>query len=143
MELDEPGGCSQAAIVDVEEVVVALSVEAAEKLKELNISIELIDIQTLLPFDKNQSIVQSLAKTGAIIFMDEDVPGGATAYMMQEVLEKQKGYNFLDAQPRTLTASDTRSAYASDGDYYCKPSTEDLIELACEVMLERNPSHFE
>ena len=116
---------------------VRIAQEAAKKLEAMHISLEIIDVQTLLPFDKPQLIAQSLAKTNTIIFMDEDVPGGATAFMMQEVLEKQRGYNMLDAPPRTLTASTTRSAYASDGDYYCKPSTEDLIELAYGLMQER------
>ena len=116
---------------------VRIAEEACKKLEEFSIQAELIDVQTLLPFDKPQTIAQSLSKTGAIIFMDEDVPGGATAFMMREVLETCGGYDYLDAKPRTLTASPSRSAYASDGDYYCKPSVEDLIELVLEVMEER------
>lgn len=118
---------------------VRIAEEACKKLEELSVHAELIDVQTLLPFDKPQTIAQSLSKTGAIIFMDEDVPGGATSFMMREVLERDGGYDSLDAKPRTLTASPTRSAYASDGDYYCKPSAEDLIDLALEIIDERRP----
>ncbi len=108
-------------------------------LEERSISIELIDVQTLLPFDRTSTIAQSLAKTNAVIFCDEDVPGGATAYMMQQVLEGQGAYQFLDAPPRTLTAKPHRAGYGSDGDYYSKPNREDFIELVLAMMHERYP----
>ena len=121
---------------------VRVAEEASKKLEKLGISIELIDVQTLLPFDKYHKIGESVSKTHAVIFMDEDVPGGASSYMMREVLETQNTYEYLDAKPRTLTASENRAAYASDGDYYCKPSLEDLVELAYEIMRERKPYQF-
>lgn len=121
---------------------IKIAEEACKKLQRLSISVELIDIQTLLPFDTNHIIGQSIAKTNAVIFMDEDVPGGATSFMMQEVLEKQNAYDSLDAKPRTLTAAENRSAYASDGDYYCKPNCEDLVDLAYALMKERYPYKF-
>jgi pyruvate/2-oxoglutarate/acetoin dehydrogenase E1 component/TPP-dependent pyruvate/acetoin dehydrogenase alpha subunit len=101
------------------------------------ISIELIDVQTLLPFDVNADIAASIAKTNAVIFCDEDVPGGASAYMLQQVLELQRAYDFLDAPPRTLTAKPHRAAYGSDGDYFSKPNREDFIALVLEMMQER------
>lgn len=121
---------------------VRIAQEALKELAKVGIQGELIDVQTLLPFDLNNTIGKSIAKTNAVIFFDEDVPGGGTAYMMQQVLEKQNAYDFLDAKPRTLCAKDHRSAYASDGDYYSKPNAEDLIELAYNVMHERNPHAF-
>jgi pyruvate/2-oxoglutarate/acetoin dehydrogenase E1 component/TPP-dependent pyruvate/acetoin dehydrogenase alpha subunit len=115
---------------------------AAEQLQEVGISVELIDIQTLLPFDVNQVIVESIKKTNKVLFVDEDVPGGATAYMMQEVLEKQKAYYHLDSEPRTLTAKAHRPAYASDGDYFSKPSIEDIFDMVYEMMNEANPKKY-
>jgi pyruvate/2-oxoglutarate/acetoin dehydrogenase E1 component len=119
-----------------------LCVEAAKQLEELNISCELIDVQTLLPFDVNHMIVNSLKKTNKVIFIDEDVSGGATAYMMDQVLNIQKGYYHLDAQPVTLTAKDHRPAYGSDGDYFSKPSIDDIIEKIYKVMVEYNPKNY-
>lgn len=106
---------------------VKIAVEAIEILGKLNISVELIDVQTLLPFDIHHSIVQSLKKTNRIVFFDEDVPGGATSYMMREVLEVQKGYIYLDAPPTTITAKDHRTPYGTDGDYYAKPNVFDVV----------------
>ncbi|MCB9228758.1 MAG: transketolase [Deltaproteobacteria bacterium] len=103
---------------------------------------ELIDVRTLLPFDINGIISESLRKTNCILFMDEDVPGGASAFMMQQVLEKQNAYDFLDAAPATLTAQEHRPAYGSDGDYYSKPSADDLVEQVFKMMHERNPSKY-
>ena len=97
---------------------VRVAQKAIEFLKEKSISVELIDVQTLLPFDVNGKIVESLKKTNRIVFLDEDVPGGATGFMMQEVLEKQNGYFHLDSKPVTITAKAHRSPYGSDGDYY-------------------------
>lgn len=116
---------------------VRVAQEAANELATLGVSLEIVDVQTLIPFDTNKLISKSLEKTNMVIFLDEDVPGGASAYMLQRVLEGQGGYEYLDAPPRTLTALESRSAYASDADYYCKPNTEDLVELALEMMKER------
>ena len=106
------------------------------------ISVELIDVQTLLPFDIHHSILESLKKTNRIIFMDEDVPGGSSAYMMQKVLEEQGGYNYLDSKPGTITAKSHRPAYGSDGDYFSKPNAEDVFEKIYTLMHESNPQKF-
>lgn len=110
--------------------------EAAEVLEKKNISCEIVDVQTLLPFDINHKIVESLKKTNRIIFIDEDVPGGAAAYMFNKVMEEQQGYKWLDASPRTITAKAHRPSYGSDGDYFGKPNAEDIIRVAKEVMAE-------
>ena len=115
---------------------------AAKEMAELGINAEIIDIQTLLPFDIDKSIVESLKKTNRILFIDEDVPGGASAYMMQQVIEKQGGYQYLDAKPSTLTAKAHRPAYGSDGDYFSKPSLEDIVEAAYKIMSESNPANY-
>lgn len=114
------------------------AVEACQKLLSLDIQAELIDVQTLIPFDLEMVIVNSIRKTNRVLFIDEDVPGGASAYMMQEVLEKQNAYQYLDARPRTLTAKEHRTPYGSDGDYFAKPQTEDIIELAYEIVYEES-----
>ncbi|MEP7233119.1 MAG: thiamine pyrophosphate-dependent enzyme [Ginsengibacter sp.] len=110
--------------------------EAADELQKFKISCEIIDVQTLLPFDINHSIVSSLKKTNRIIFLDEDVPGGAAAYMFNKVMEEQGGYRWLDVAPRTITAKAHRPAYGSDGDYFSKPNVEDIKEAAKEMMEE-------
>ena len=110
--------------------------EATEVLDKLDISCEVIDVQTLLPFDLHHSILGSLKKTNRILFIDEDVPGGASAYMFNKVMEEQGGYRWLDVSPRTLTAKDHRPSYGSDGDYFSKPNTEDIISVAKEMMEE-------
>ncbi len=110
--------------------------KAAEILTEQSISCEVIDVQTLLPFDIHHSIIESLKKTNRIAFIDEDVPAGAAAYMFNKVMEEQNGYRWLDASPRTLTAKDHRPSYGSDGDYFSKPNVEDVIRLAKEIMSE-------
>jgi len=110
--------------------------EATEILDKLNISCEVIDVQTLLPFDLHHSILGSLKKTNRILFIDEDVPGGASAYMFNKVMEQQGGYRWLDVSPRTLTAKDHRPSYGSDGDYFSKPNAEDVIRVAKEMMEE-------
>jgi pyruvate/2-oxoglutarate/acetoin dehydrogenase E1 component/TPP-dependent pyruvate/acetoin dehydrogenase alpha subunit len=115
---------------------VRIAQEAMELVEKQGISVELIDIQTLLPFDLEHVIVESLKKTNRVLFLDEDVPGGATAYMMQEVLEKQGGYQYLDAKPRTLSAKANRTAYGSDGDYFVKPNAEDVADLLLTMMVE-------
>lgn len=111
-------------------------------LKDLGISAELIDVRTLLPFDRNQMILESLKKTNRILFIDEDVPGGATAYMMQKVIEEQGGYHYLDSPAKCLSAKAHRPAYASDGDYFSKPNAEDIIESVYEMMHEANPVKY-
>lgn len=116
--------------------------DAINKLEETGISVELIDVQTLLPFDLNHSIVESLKKTNRIVFMDEDVPGGATAYMMQQVLEKQNGYLYLDSEPRTLTAKAHRPPYGTDGDYFAKPNAEEVFQTIYELMNEADPQEY-
>jgi pyruvate/2-oxoglutarate/acetoin dehydrogenase E1 component len=117
--------------------------EAAERLSEQwSIEVELIDVQTLLPFDLEGVIVYSLQKTNRILFLDEDVPGGATAYMMREVLEVQGGYRYLDSAPQTLTAAAHRPLYGSDGDYFSKPSVEDIVEKVMSIMHEVDPGRY-
>jgi pyruvate/2-oxoglutarate/acetoin dehydrogenase E1 component len=95
-----------------------------------------IDVQTLLPFDLKHIIIESLKKTNRIAFIDEDVPGGAAAYIFNKVMEEQNGYRWLDVAPRTLTAKAHRPAYGSDGDYFSKPNTEDVVTLIREMMAE-------
>jgi pyruvate/2-oxoglutarate/acetoin dehydrogenase E1 component len=121
---------------------VRVAQDAMKLLEAVGISIELVDAQTLLPFDRFHRIKDSVAKTNALVCMDEDVPGGAAAYMLQQILEEQKAYEHLDAAPRTLTAKPHRAAYASDGDYYSKPNAEDVFELIYEMMRERFPARF-
>ena len=116
--------------------------QAADILADMNISCELIDVQTLLPFDINHMIVNSLKKTNKIIFIDEDVPGGATSFMLNEVINVQKGYYHLDAQPITLTAKEHRPAYGSDGDYFSKPNVDEIIDAIYGIMHEYNPSSY-
>ena len=110
--------------------------DAATTLQNLNISCEIIDVQTLLPFDVNHSIVESLKKTNRIVFIDEDGPGGSTAFMFNEVIEKQGGYRFLDVAARTITAKPHRPSYGSDGDYFSKPNEQDIVEIIQEMMEE-------
>ena len=107
---------------------VTIAHSAVNRLKALNISAELIDIQTLLPFDIQQIICRSVQKTKKILFVDEDVPGGATAYMMQKVIEEQKAFQYLEAPPKTLSAKVHRGAYGTDGEYFSKPNPETIIE---------------
>ncbi|MFM2394606.1 MAG: hypothetical protein RLZZ546_2588, partial [Bacteroidota bacterium] len=105
-------------------------------LKSFNIEPEVIDAQTLMPFDLNNEILLSLKKTNRILFVDEDVPGGATSYMMSEVIDKRGGYKYLDAKPVCLSAKDHRTPFGSDGDYYTKPSSEEIIEVVLDLMSE-------
>ena len=122
--------------------MVRIVMEAARMLEEVGISAEVIDVQSLIPFDLHGVILESLKKTNRILFADEDVPGGATAYMMQKVLEEQGGYWWLDSPPATVTAKEHRSAYGSDGDYFCKPNAEDVFEAAYKIMHEVDPRSF-
>ena len=110
--------------------------EAAETLDRLGISCEVVDVQTLLPFDINHTIIESLKKTNRIVFVDEDVPGGAAAYMFNKVMEEQGGYRHLDVSPRTITGKAHRPSYGSDGDYFSKPNTEDIVRVVKEMMNE-------
>jgi 2-oxoisovalerate dehydrogenase E1 component len=116
--------------------------EAAEQLAAFGIDCEVIDVQTLLPFDIHHSIVDSVKKTNRVVFADEDVPGGASAYMMQEVLEVQGAYQHLDAAPLTIAARAHRPAYSSDGDYFSKPNTEEIFDKVYEMMSEAEPDKF-
>jgi pyruvate/2-oxoglutarate/acetoin dehydrogenase E1 component len=120
----------------------AIALDAAQTLEGLGVSCEVIDVQTLNPFDVNQMLVQSLAKTRALICVDEDVPGGASAFMLQQILEVQQGWWHLDAAPRTLAASPNRPAYGPDGDYFTKPNREGIVEAVYEVVRERQPWRF-
>ena len=117
--------------------------QAAKELMEVGIDAEVIDIQSLLPFDINHDIVKSLAKTNRLLIVDEDVPGGASAFMLQQIVDEQKGYKFLDSQPETLAAKAHRPAYGTDGDYFSKPSTEDIFEKVYQIMNESNPIKFQ
>lgn len=116
--------------------------EAVKMLQEMDITVEVIDVQTLLPFDINHTIVESVKKTSRVIFADEDVPGGASAFMMQKVLEEQGGYQYLDSEPRTIAAKEHRPAYGSDGDYFSKPSADDVFDAVYNLMGEVNPQKF-
>jgi len=116
--------------------------DAAKLLLGIGISCELIDAQTLMPFDVHHSIVESLKKTNKIVFVDEDVSGGATAYMMHKVLEEQDGFKFLDAKPMTISSRDHRPAYGSDGDFFSKPSAESIFEKIASLMNEYDPIRF-
>ena len=119
-----------------------LVMEAAKELESVGVSAEVIDVQSLIPFDVNHHIVDSISKTNRVLFIDEDVPGGATAYMMQKVLEEQKAYFHLDGEPRTLSAKAHRPAYGTDGDYFSKPSADDIFEVVYAMMNESSPSKF-
>ncbi len=115
---------------------------ALKELEQMGISAELIDVRTLMPFDLNGMIADSIKKTNKVLFLDEDVRGGASAYMMQKVLEDQGAYYHLDVEPKTLAAKDHRPAYGTDGDYFSKPSLEDIVEAAYDLMRDVNPSQF-
>jgi pyruvate/2-oxoglutarate/acetoin dehydrogenase E1 component len=113
--------------------------DAIEKLSERGISVELIDIQTLYPFDIAQDIVKSIQKTNRLLIVDEDVSGGASAYILSKILEEQDAYRFLDSKPETLAAQDHRPAYGTDGDYFSKPNAEDIYDKVMEIILEAMP----
>ena len=116
--------------------------QAAKELEATGISAEIIDIQSLLPFDINHDIVKSVAKTNRLLVIDEDVPGGASAYILQEIIENQKAYKHLDSEPQTLASQAHRPAYGTDGDYFSKPSVEDIHEKVYAIMNEANPAKF-
>ena len=121
---------------------VRIAEDAADQLKEFDIDVELIDVQTLLPFDIDHMILDSIKKTNKVLFFDEDVPGGATAYMMQKVLEEQKAFFYLDAQPATLTGHEHRAAYSTDGDYFSNPNAEDVFDSVYNIMHDVNPEKY-
>lgn len=120
----------------------AIAQEAAGQLSVLGIEMELIDVRTLLPFDLGGVILNSIKKTSRVLFLDEDCPGGASAYMMQQVIERQNGFRWLDSAPRTLSAKEHRPAYGSDGDYFSKPNREQIFEAVYAMMHESNPARF-
>jgi 2-oxoisovalerate dehydrogenase E1 component len=121
---------------------VKVAIEAVKQLELHDISVELIDVQTLVPFDRNKMILESIKKTNRILFLDEDVPGGTTAFMMQEVLEKQGAWQYLDSPPKTLTGKEHRPAYTTDGDYFSKPSSEDIFDVVYGMMKEAIPGKY-
>ncbi len=121
---------------------VRIAKDAVQQLEEFGVDVELIDIQTLIPFDIDGIILNSLKKTNKIIFFDEDVPGGATSYMMQKVIEEQRGFYFLDMKPRTITARAHRAAYGTDGDYFSNPNVEDVFEVTYDMMHQYDPQRF-
>ncbi|MDG1778679.1 MAG: thiamine pyrophosphate-dependent enzyme [Flavobacteriaceae bacterium] len=116
--------------------------QTARELLEVGIDVEVIDVQSLIPFDLNQDIVKSIAKTNRLLIVDEDVPGGASAYILTEILKQENAYELLDSKPETLTAQPHRPAYGSDGDYFSKPSKEDVFEAAYEIMHEADPNTY-
>ena len=119
-----------------------LVMEAAEELEKLGISAEVIDIQSLMPFDISHEIAESVKKTNRLVIIDEDVEGGTSAFILQQIVEKQKAFRYLDSAPLTIAANDHRPAYASDGDYFSKPSVDDMVEKIYAVFHEANPSQF-
>ena len=121
---------------------VRIAEDAVAQLKEFDIDVELIDVQSLLPFDVGHIILESVKKTNKVLFFDEDVPGGATAYMMQKVLEEQKAFFYLDAQPATLTGHAHRAAYSSDGDYFSNPNAEDVFDEVYNIMHDIDPEKY-
>ncbi|WP_411895588.1 thiamine pyrophosphate-dependent enzyme [Winogradskyella sp. A2] len=119
-----------------------LVMEATRELQEVGIDAEVIDVQSLLPFDLNHDIVKSIAKTNRVLIIDEDVEGGASAYILNEILNKQNAFQYLDSQPKTLASKPHRPAYGTDGDYFSKPSVEDIFETVYAIMHELNPTNY-
>lgn len=116
--------------------------EACNELAKVGISVELIDVQTLLPFDINHTIAESVKKTNKVVFLDEDVPGGATSYMMQQVLENQEAYKYLDSEPKSITSKEHRPAYGTDGDYFSKPNVDEVFNTIYKLMNNYNPGKY-
>ena len=116
--------------------------QVAKEIRKVGIECEVIDLQALIPFDISKNIVESIKKTNRVLFVDEDVPGGATAYMLQKVIEEQKAYYFLDSEPKTLSAKPHRPAYGEDGDYFSKPNVDDVFDMVYKMMNEVNPNKF-
>ncbi|MEM8859223.1 MAG: thiamine pyrophosphate-dependent enzyme [Chloroflexota bacterium] len=119
-----------------------ISMEAAERLAQVGIEAEVIDVQTLLPFDVNHTIVESLKRTNHLLVVDEDVPGGASAFIMQKILEEQGGYHWLDGEPKTLTATEHRPPFGTDGNYFSKPNVEDIFDAVYAIMHDSNPAQY-
>ncbi|HET6226361.1 MAG TPA: thiamine pyrophosphate-dependent enzyme [Bacteroidia bacterium] len=119
-----------------------IALEAAKLLSAVDISVEIIDVQTLLPFDLNHDTIKSIKKTNRLVVLDEDVPGGASAYILQKLVEEQAAYQYLDSAPKTLAAKDHRPAYGTDGDYFSKPSADDVFDTVYEMMHESNPKKY-
>jgi len=119
-----------------------IAMEACDRLAEHGIRLEVIDVQTLLPFDLNHRIAESLAETNRLVILDEDVPGGASAFILQQVLEEQNGYQYLDSAPLTIASKAHRPAYGSDGDYFSKPSVDEVFERIYQMMHESNPQRW-
>ena len=119
-----------------------IALETAEARTGVGIEVEIIDVQTLLPFDRPGMILDSLKKTNRVVFLDEDTPGGATAYMLQQVIEVQGGFHWLDCEPRTIAAQPHRPAYGSDGAYFSKPNVEDVFAVIYDLMNEANPARY-
>ncbi len=115
---------------------------AAKELERVGIDAEVIDVQSLMPFDLDAEIVESLKKTSRIAVIDEDVEGGTSAYILQQVLEKQAGFKFLDSEPITISGKNHRPAYGTDGDYFSKPSLDEIIEKVYAIFHEANPSKY-
>ena len=122
--------------------IIKIAEEASIMLEKIGISCEIIDVQTLLPFDINHSILGSIKKTNRVVFLDEDVPGGCTAYMMQKVLEEQNAYKYLDSKPITISAKEHRPSYSSDGDYFSKPNSEEIFEEIYNIFNETDPRSY-
>jgi pyruvate/2-oxoglutarate/acetoin dehydrogenase E1 component len=116
--------------------------QASKELLEIGIDCEIIDVQSLLPFDIEKGILKSVKKTSRLLIIDEDVPGGASAYILQQIIDEQNAYEYLDSKPQTLASKPHRPAYGTDGDYFSKPSIEDIYEKIYEMMHESNPSKY-
>ena len=108
----------------------------------MGIDVEIIDIQTLIPFDTDKEILTSVKKTNRIIIIDEDVPGGASAYILHKLIDKQEIFTYLDSPPKTLTAKEHRPSYGTDGDYFSKPSVDQIVESVYQIMNESNPKKY-
>src|SRR5690606_19050315 len=119
-----------------------LVMDAAQELEKIGIAAEVIDVQSLIPFDLEQEIAQSVKKTNRLVVIDEDVEGGTTAFMLQQIMEKQKAFRYLDDDPLTISAENHRPPYASDGDYFSKPSVDDMVEKIYAIFHESNPAKF-
>jgi pyruvate/2-oxoglutarate/acetoin dehydrogenase E1 component len=122
--------------------VIREAMEAVEMLSQVGIRVEVIDVQTLIPFDRNKMILESIKKTNKVVVLDEDVPGGGSAYILQKILEEQNAWDYLDAKPLTITAEAHRPPYGSDGDYFSKPNAEDIYECIAKMMKEYDPQRF-
>ena len=116
--------------------------KASDELDNLGVSCEIIDIQSLIPFDNSNLIIESLKKTNKLLIIDEDLPGGASSYILQKVIQERDGFQYLDSAPLTLTSKAHRPAYGTDGDYFSKPSIDDMVEEIYAVMTEKQPQSY-